>query len=406
MMTNDEIEAWAKDPQRADTMPYGLYEPPHRKGITGAALVVRGVLYFRNGFTPEVRSALVNCFDQYGAVIEEYHHAAEVAAGQQPSKNGPLRWFYAEGEDPTPYDKAPGFKSLAKSVPANQTLAVAMTSAEHKFATGFFDFTVFALSDWKAERKRGLDGVAFTVPRSFLVHRPARFQAMFNAFAQALPTVHGHAGFAVNVPPMGRRPNEASEYFYARRFGPGIDVGDPMRSNVRKLYTKIKTVDWLNALDSELVREVGGASSLALPPDWFVREPMGDGGLVIQAGVDPSSGISDGPGKPVLPPAAYVLLNQALHPIVADTLDSLQDGTLDSTAPLLNTGVATEGWLRRFNVPDDQIPTWWVELHKTPKVTESKAAIAANLHRMRQAMGLPAVPAPSNGFGYDGAPGA
>ena len=179
-----------------------------------------------------------------------------------------------------------------------------------------------------------------------------------------------------------------------------------MRSNVRKLYTKIKTVDWLNALDSELVREVGGASSLALPPDWFVREPMGDGGLVIQAGVDPSSGISDGPGKPVLPPAAYVLLNQALHPIVADTLDSLQDGTLDSTAPLLNTGVATEGWLRRFNVPDDQIPTWWVELHKTPKVTESKAAIAANLHRMRQAMGLPAVPAPSNGFGYDGAPGA
>lgn len=388
-MTNDQIEAWAKDPRRADTMPYGLYEPPHRKGITGAALVVRGVLYFRNGCTPEVRKALVNCFQQYSAVIEEYHHASEVAAGQEPSKSGPLRWFYAEGEDPTPYDKAPGFESLAKSVPANQTLAVAMTSADHKLATGFYDFTVFALSDWKAERKRGLDGISFTVPRAFLVHRPARFQAMFNAFAQALPTVHGHAGFAVNVPPMGRRPNEASEYFYARRFGPGIDVGDPMRSNVRKLYTKIKTVDWLNALDAELVRDVGGASALALPPDWFIREPLGDGGLIIQAGAAPETGISDGPGKPVLPPAAYVILDQALRPIVADTIDTLQDGTLDSTSPLLSTVVATEGWLRRFHVPDDQINTWWVELHKTPKVTDERAAIEALTQKLRERMGLP-----------------
>ncbi|ARK49521.1 DUF3396 domain-containing protein [Burkholderia pseudomallei] len=388
-MTDDQIEAWAKDPRRADTMPYGLYEPPHRKGITGAALVVRGVLYFRNGFTPEVRKALVSCFEQYSAVIEEYHHATEVAAGQQPSKTGPLRWFYAEGEDPTAYDQAPGFERLAKTVPANQTLAVAMTSAEHKLATGFYDFTVFALSDWKAERKRGLDGVAFSVPRAFLVHRPARFQAMFNVFAETLPTVHGHAGFAVNVPPMGRRPNEASEYFYARRFGPGIDVGDPMRSNIRKLYTKIKTVDWLNALDAELVREVGGSSSLALPPDWFVREPLGNGGLIIQAGAAPETGISDGPGKPILPPAAYVLLNQALRPIVADTLDTLQDGTLDSTAPLLSTVVATEGWLRRFNVPEDQINTWWVELHKTPKVTNERGAIEELTRKLRERMGLP-----------------
>ncbi|HKT96493.1 MAG TPA: DUF3396 domain-containing protein [Paraburkholderia sp.] len=388
-MTNDQIEAWAKDPRRADTLPYGLYEPPHRKGITGAALVVRGVLYFRNGFTPEVRQALVRCFKQYSAVIDEYHHALEVAAGQPPSKTGALRWFYAEGEDPTEYDKAPGFEYLAQTVPANQTLAVAMTSGEHKLATGFYDFSVFALSDWKAERKRGLDGLFFTVPRAFLVQRPAVFQAMFNAFAEALPTVHGHAGLAVNVPPMGRRPNETSEYFYARRFGPGIDVGDPMRSNVRKLFTRIKTVDWLNALDADLVSEVSGASSLALPPDWFIRQPLGNGGLLIQAGSAPESGISNGPGKPVAPPAAYVLLNQALSPIVADTLDTLQDGTLDSTAPLLNTVIATEGWLRRFNVPADQISAWWVELHKTPTVTDKRAAIEEQTRKLQERMGLP-----------------
>ncbi|WP_069353426.1 DUF3396 domain-containing protein [Burkholderia cenocepacia] len=367
-MTNDEIAAWAKDPQRADTMPFGLYEPAYQKAITGAALVVRGVLYFRNGFTPEVRLALVRCFKQYSAAIEEYQHAVEKAAGQAPSTSGPLRWFYSEGEEPIQYDKSPGFERLATSVPADEPLAVAMTSADHKLATGFYEFTVFALSEKKAARKRGLDGVAFTVPRAFIAHRPGVFETLFRAFAEALPTVSGHGGLAVNVPPMGRRPNEASEYFYARRFGPGIDVGDPMRSTVRKLYTKIKTVDWLNALDADLVAAAGGASSLGLPPDWFARIPFGNGGLIIQAGVAPQSGVSNGAGIPVSPPAAYVILNRALRPIIADDVDTLQDGTLDSTAPLLSTVVATEGWLRRFNVQDDQLNAFWVELHKTPKL--------------------------------------
>ncbi|WP_175700232.1 DUF3396 domain-containing protein [Burkholderia ambifaria] len=372
-MTNDEIAAWAKDPRRADTMPFGLYEPAHRKGITGAALVVRGVLYFRNGFAPDVRQALVRCFKQYNAAIEGYHHALEAAAGEPASKSGPLRWLYAEGEEPAQYDKAPGFESIAARVPADETLAVAMTSAEHKLATGFYEFTVFALSEGKAARKRGLDGLAFTVPRAFLVQRPGVFETLFNAFAKDLPTVHGHGGLAVNLPPMGRRPNEASEYFYARRFGPGIDVGDPMRSTVRKLYTKIKTVDWLNALDGDLVRAVGGASSLMLPPDWFARQPLGDGGLLIKAGIGPESGVSNGPGIPVSPPAAYVILNHALQSIIADSVDTLQDGTLDSTAPLLNTTVATEGWLRRFNVSDEQLNTYWVELHKTRKLNNERA---------------------------------
>ncbi|MGN4190062.1 DUF3396 domain-containing protein [Burkholderia gladioli] len=372
-MTNDEIEAWAKDPRRADMMPFGLYEPAHQKGITGAALVVRGVLYFRNGFTSEVRQALVRCFKQYSAAIEEYQRALDVAAGQTPSKSGPLRWLYSEGQEPFQYDKSPGFESLATSIPSDEALAVAITSAEHKLATGFYEFTVLALSEKKAARKRGLDGLVFTVPRAFIVHRPGVFEAMFHAFAEALPTVSGHGGLAVNVPPMGRRPNEASEYFYARRFGPGIDVGDPMRSTVRKLYTKIKTVDWLNALDADLVAAVGGTSALGLPPDWFARIQLDNGGLIIQAGVAPQSGVSNGPGIPVSPPAAYVILNHTLRSIIADDVDTLQDGTLDSTAPLLNTVVATESWLRRFVIQNDQLSGFWVELHKTPKLRGESA---------------------------------
>ncbi|KMY85871.1 Phage protein [Candidatus Paraburkholderia calva] len=187
---------------------------------------------------------------------------------------------------------------------------------------------------------------------------------------------------------MRRQPNEASEYFYARRFGPGIDVGDPMRSNIRKLYTKIKTVDWLNALDAELVHEIGGPSSLALPPDWFIREPLRNGGLIIQAGAVPETGTADGPGKPILPqPSTCCSIRRCAR---SWRTHSTPCRTGRSTVALfLSTVVATEGWLRRFNVPENQINTWWVELHKTPKVTDERAVIGEFIQKLRGRMALP-----------------
>ncbi len=58
-------------------------------------------------------------------------------------------------------------------------------------------------------------------------------------------------------------------------------------------------------------------------------------------------------------------------------------------------------WLKRFDLPADQVTEQWRELHKTPTVGSNKAAVAANLLRLRKAMRLPE-PVPSNGFGHDG----
>ncbi|RDU97833.1 DUF3396 domain-containing protein [Trinickia dinghuensis] len=400
-MNEEQMKAWVADPNRADTLPFGFYEPAYRKGITGAALVVRGVVYFRNGHTRAVRAALVKCFEQYNGTITEYTQALARALEEKPQKDGPLRWFYSEGEQPMPIDKAPRLDILTTTVPADEALVVQMTSADHKLATGFYDFGVFTVADWKATLSGNLDVLDFTFPRAFLEHRPGVFQALFAAFCEVLPTVHGHAGFAVNLPPMEQEANEATEYFFARRYGPGIDVGDPMGYSTVRLAGKIKTVDWIVALNADLVRAAGGPASWTLPPDWFVRQPLGTDGLIIQAGAAPQSGVSDGPGKSPLPPPAYVLLNAALRPIIAEDMDILQRGTLDSTAPLLNTSVATEAWLKRFDLPPDQVTEQWRELHKTPTVGSSKAAVATNLLRLRKAMGLPE-PVPSNGFGYDG----
>lgn len=371
-MTDEELAAWANDPQRADTLPFGLLEPRYRKGIVGAALVVRGALYFHNGYTPAVRQALAQCFIQYQTEIEAYQRIADPTAGNASSKATPLRWVYQDGKQPVAFEKAPDFRRLAQTVSADEVFSVTVTSADHKLATGFFEFSVYCIDAWQSKAGGwGLDAIVFTVPRRFLELRPGIFQTLFSDFANAVPTVHGHAGYAVNVPPTGREPNEASEYFLAQRYGPGLDIGDPLRTDVRDMTDRLKTVDWLTALDAGLIRKLGGPDKLSLPPDWFGRRSFGDGGLIIQAGVAPQAGISDGSGKPPAPPPSYVLLNNALHPIVATTTDALQDGTLSSTEPLLNTTLASESWLRRFDMPPEKMPAQWIELHKTPKLDGS-----------------------------------
>lgn len=371
-MTNEELAAWANDPRRTDTFPFGLLEPRYQKDIVGAALVVRGALYFRDGHTPTVRAALARCFGRYKTEIETYQSLIDQAAGNQSSRTGPLHWFYQDGKQPVAFEKAPGFDRLAQSASADDVFSVALTSADHKLAAGFFEFSVFCIDAWQAKAGgHGLDTLVFTVPRRFLELRPGAFQTLFSDFASALPTVHGHAGYAVNVPPMGREPNEATEYFLAQRYGPGLDVGDPLRTDVRDMSDRIKTVDWLVAIDAELLRKVGGAQRLQLPPDWFGRRPFGDGGLIIQAGAAPQTGVSAGPGKPPAPPPAYVVLNDALRPIVATTADALQDGTLSSTAPLLGTSVASEGWLRRFDVTPEDLLRAKAALLETPKLSDS-----------------------------------
>ncbi|OXI91623.1 hypothetical protein CFB40_02080 [Burkholderia sp. AU31652] len=367
-MTKDELIAWANDPNRAGTLPFGAFEPKHQRAIVGAALAVRAVIYFKGGHTPAKRKALIACFQRYNDALQTYQRAAEKAAGRDPSKGSPLRWLYQDGKQPVEFEKGPSFASLATSIPADAPFVLALSNAEDKQEAGTMEFSTFCLEDWQASMNRGIDVATFSVPQAFLTLCPDVFQALFAQAVDELDAVRGHAGYAANLSLLQRGPNEASEYFWARKFGPGLDVGDPMRRNLRRLTDHIKTVDWLTAINADLVRELGGVDKLGLPPDWFRKQPYDDGGLIIQAGVAPQTGIAGEPGHPPAPPPAYVLLNNALRPIIVDALGTLQTGTATSTAPLLNTQVATEAWLRRLDVEPDRINSYWIELHKTPKL--------------------------------------
>ncbi|KVT07003.1 hypothetical protein WT24_19925 [Burkholderia sp. MSMB1078WGS] len=104
-----------------------------------------------------------------------------------------------------------------------------------------------------------------------------------------------------------------------------------MRTGLRDLVEKIRTIDWLVALNGDLVQRAGGTGHLMLRPDWYRKSPLGDGGPIIQAGVEPVAGVPIGKGVPSALPVTYVLLNYVLRAIVANNLNSLQSGTASST---------------------------------------------------------------------------
>ncbi|WP_269769666.1 type VI immunity family protein [Burkholderia gladioli] len=74
-----------------------------------------------------------------------------------------------------------------------------------------------------------------------------------------------------------------------------------------------------------------GGSRQTEPAAGLVRQaPYDHGGLIIQAGVRRKP-VCWRQGHPPAPPPAYVLLNNALRPIIVDALGTLQTGT--ATAP-------------------------------------------------------------------------
>ncbi|KGX18912.1 hypothetical protein X896_151 [Burkholderia pseudomallei ABCPW 1] len=118
--------------------------------------------------------------------------------------------------------------SLAKDIPSDDLFVVGLLDGEEKEGAGSMEFVTLCLEDWQAALNRGLDVLSFSAPPAFLTVCPNVFQPLFAQAVDDLDAVHGHAGYAENLSLLRRDPNAASEYFLARRYGPGLDVGDPV----------------------------------------------------------------------------------------------------------------------------------------------------------------------------------
>ncbi|ABO55004.1 DUF3396 domain-containing protein [Burkholderia vietnamiensis] len=348
---------WAKANQDQALIANGLLEPRYATGGIGAAFVVRAALYFERAYDAGVRAAIAECFDEFAKCA--------------PDK---LTFVWHNGKAAQAFKKAKPMQALAASLSPEDRFDFAYVGGKDATDASLYQFTITGLRQRQEKAgNRGLNALSFSMPLVDVQENPDAFVRLFFDAAKRLNAVHGHAGFAVNLSPTAVNENEPTEYWISRMM-PGLDVGSPSDLATRQLSGKIKTVDWLTAIDKALLDAVGGLSALRseLPPDWFAMGDYG-AGIVIRAGLLPDSGASDAEDQPPILPPAYLVLDQALRAIRASSLDALQHGTVNGGAPTYNTAASTGEWLRRFEVSDDELLRAKAAVLDTPKLPAENA---------------------------------
>jgi hypothetical protein len=348
---------WAKANQGKALVPNGLLEPRYANDGIGAAVVVRAALYFERAYDAAVREAIADCFDDYCA-----------------SPGCKLTFLWSNGKAAQPFARAKSLRAAARSLGAEDRFDFCYVGGDQASDASFWRFEVVGLRQWQEKTgNRGLNSLAFSWPVVAVQENPDAFTKLFFDAARRIAAVHGQAGFAVNLSPTVPHENEATEHWIAQIM-PGLDVGEPSSTSARDLKDKVKTVNWLTAIDKPMLDAVGGLSALRseLPPDWFAIGDYG-AGIVIRAGVLPESGLSDSEDKPAFLPPAYVVLDHALRAVRTESMDVLQRGTVNGGAPVYNTKVSTELWLKRFEVSDDELLRAKAAVLETPGLPRETA---------------------------------
>jgi hypothetical protein len=332
------------------------------KDYIGAALAVRGTLYFRGSYTANVREAICRCFDEFEAVAKEH-----------------LTWLWREeppeGPDKFAYPKAKPLREMMKHLEEDDHVGFAYIGGKKAHDASAWLFYVSGLRGWEAKLGwKGLDSLEFSIPRTFVETRPALFQQLFVDFARRLKAEHGHAGFAFNLSAVRWEENESTEAVMVSKMA-GLDAGTSTlvaRHGKTGIADHIKTIGWLIAINTDMVEAVGGMPALRseLPQDWFAKYDYGNG-IVIQAGPEPEIAPVELDAKP----AIYVLPNMLLRKIRVSEIDSLHYYPKDGEPRL--AGAAAERWLTRFDVPDSELLAYKAKLLNEPKLTPETTLPAA-----------------------------
>ena len=295
--TEEDYKAWVAT-QEKGAIGGGLLTPQGGEDYVGAIPAIRAVLYFKEGFSDEMREAIALCFEDYLVFAKDH-----------------LTWLW-QGEPPqgestsNTFDKVKPIRKILKNYTQMKELSLLYTSGIEKFATGAWEFFISGRSQWQAQKKNYQSTLTFSMPIDWVGENSKAFIDLFIKCAQRLKVKHGYAGYACIISQIRSDKNEPTEAFMARKAW-AMDVGDSMLL-ARDLIDGIKTVNWLTAINYEWFNKIREEEALnsELPMNWFIGYDYGTG-VVIQAGTLPLSGsVEDDPL-----PAPYVLLNKVLKPL-------------------------------------------------------------------------------------------
>lgn len=343
----DPIELMRNNPG-AMNVPGGLLTSKGAQPYIGCVPAIAGTLFFADAHLPAVRNAIHACFDSYQRTIKPE-----------------LTWLFREappdGLSKQLVAKAKPLDVMLAHMDEDDGLSFHYTSGKQEHDAGPWEFQVIGLPAWRAKMGDwGLCGLRFAVPLLFVEEHASTFRDLFVEFARRLCALHGYAGYSLVLSALRDTDNHAFETFLTTKLR-GFDAGN-LVAGAANAHQGIKSVGWLTAINQAYLEKIGGESTLRseLPMDWFALYDYGSG-IVIQAGARPEAAPSDVPL-----PALLVLPNMLLRSIRTPEV-GLHYASANSEPRLI--GWAAEQWLKRLDVPEEQLMMFKARLLDEPKLT-------------------------------------
>ena len=353
---NSDITQFIKDTIGKATAPGGLLTKKGAQDYVGSIPALTGTLFFKDAHLPEVREAICQCFDEYEAIAKAH-----------------LTWLWRaeplEGPDKQSYAKAKPMRDMIKRMDEDDAVSFGYISGKKPHDAGEWEFYVNGWRGWQAKMGTwGLCSLRFSMSLLYVEENPTAFQAMFINFARRLQAVHGYGGHGLVLSLVRRDDNEPFEAYLSEQAN-GMDVGNAV-GVCEKVVKGIKTVSWLTAINNDMVEKLDGlyAINSELPPLWFAKYDYGNG-IVIQAGPRPEAATVDVDPKP----AIYVLPNMLLKDVRTPEIGWLHSGSKDGEPRII--GWAAEQWLKRFDVPEEELLSYKAKLLKEPKLTKETTLV-------------------------------
>jgi hypothetical protein len=346
----DPVELMRTNPE-AMNVPGGLLTKQGPQNYVGCVPAIAATLFFTDAHLPSVREAISECFAAYQAAAN-------------PKLTWLLREEPPEGPDTMTIEQAKPLKVMLSRLDPDDAVSFYYTSGKQVYDAGPWEFQVVGLPAWRAKMGDwGLCGIRFTVPLLFVEEHAAAFLELFVDCARRLHAVHGYAGHSLNLSALRYDENQAFEAFLSSKLR-GFDAGN-LIAGAANAHLGIKTISWLTSINREYLEKVGGESTVRseLPMDWFRLFDYG-AGVVIQTGPQPDAAPADAP-----PPARMVLPNMLLRPVRTSEVQ-IHYASSESEPRLI--GWSADQWLKRFDVPPDQLIAYKAQLLKEPKISSGQ----------------------------------
>ncbi|WP_151959776.1 type VI immunity family protein [Acinetobacter bereziniae] len=353
--TEEEYKFWAEQQQQG-AIGGGLFAKGGPEDYVGAIPAIRAVLYFKEGFSDDMREAIAQCFDDYQTYAKDH-----------------LTWLWQDeppkGErENIAYSDAKPIRESLKNYSPMKAFYFLYISGKEKFATGAWEFAVGGVSKWRCEMGIYQSCLTFSMPIEWVEENTKIFIELFIKFANRLKAKHGYAGYACILSQIRDDKNEPTEAYLSRKWW-AMDVGSPTKES-NNLISGIKTVSWLTAINYEWFNPIKEEQALnsELPMSWFIGYDYGTG-IVIQAGNLALNGFVE--EDPL--PAPYVLLNRVLKPLRVEKIGSLHRGNHNNDENPLITGYRAEAWMKRFDIEEAEKLDYFGKLQQEAKLISKYA---------------------------------